>query len=110
MRTPVAPFADWPVQSFDPLVGFFWYAQPAAFISQSVIRHGSLDVIERQNDLMDQVLAARADEIRAAGGLFILNDWRSVRSYDQDARARQRERMKARPAGYARRTVIVVDP
>jgi hypothetical protein len=107
---PKAPFSDWPVQHFDPLVGFFWFARPAAFVSQSIASHGSLAVIERQNDLMDQVLSARAEEIRAAGGLLVFNDWRSVRSYDQDARARQRERMRARPSGYSRRTIIVVDP
>jgi hypothetical protein len=91
-------------------VGFFWYANPAAFVSQSVASHGSLAVIDRHNDLLDQVLRAKDDEIRAAGGIFVFNDWRSVRGYDQDARARQRERMRARPTGYSRRTIIVADP
>jgi hypothetical protein len=59
---------------------------------------------------MDRVLQARGDEVRAAGGLFVFNDWRSVKGYDQNARARQRVRMKARNPGYARRTMIVVDP
>lgn len=110
MTAPLAPFDTWPVQWFDPLVGYFWYTRPAAFVSQSTTSHGSFEVIERQNDLLDQVLTARADEIKAAGGIFVFNDWRSVRSYDADARARQRERMKARLPGYSRRTVIVVDP
>jgi hypothetical protein len=107
---PQPPFAQWPVQHFDPKVGFYWYAQPATFVSQSVATHGSIEVIDRQNDTMDRVLQAREAEIRAAGGLLVFNDWRSVKTYDLDARARQRERMRARPAGYSRRTVIVVDP
>lgn len=105
---PRPPFAEWPVQHFDPLIGFFWYAHPAAFVSQSVVAHGSRALVERQNDLLDRVLAGRADEIHAHGGILILNDWRSVTGYDQDARARQRARMEARPAGYARRTIIIV--
>lgn len=110
MNLPAAPFDAWPVQHHDPLVGYFWYAHPCAFVSQSTVTHGSYEVIERQNDLMDLVLARKTDEVRAAGGIFVLNDWRSVKSYDQDARARQRERMKARAPGYSRRVVIVVNP
>ncbi len=107
---PEPPFAEWPLQRFDPLVGFYWYASPAVLVSQTVAVHGSLEVIERNNDVVDFILDAKADDIRSAGGLFVFNDWRSVKSYDQDARARQRVRMRARPSGYARRTVIVVNP
>jgi hypothetical protein len=98
------------VQQFDPMVGFYWYLEPGVFVSQSVATHGSVDVIDRQNDIMDRVLSVKAAEIQEAGGLFVFNDWRSVKSYDQAARARQRERMRARPSGYSRRTVIIVDP
>jgi hypothetical protein len=98
------------VQQFDPLVGFYWYLRPAVFVSQSVATHGSVEVIDRQNDILDRLLAAKAAEIQEAGGVFVFNDWRSVKGYDQAARARQRERMRARPSGYSRRTVIVVDP
>lgn len=107
---PSSPFAAWPVQHYDPLVGFYWYLQPAVFVSQTVALHGSVEVIDRQNDIMDRVLQTRGDEVREAGGLFVFNDWRSVKTYDQNARARQRVRMKARTQGYARRTMIVVDP
>ena len=96
------------MQHFDPLIGFFWYAHPAAFVSQSVVAHGSRDVVERQNDPLDRVLAVRAAEIYSHGGILIFNDWRCVTGYDQDARASQRARMEARAAGYARRTIIIV--
>ena len=108
--SPDPPFGDWPVQHFDPLVGFYWCMRPAMLVSQSVVPHGSIEVIDRHNDIVDRVLAQRAPEIEVAGGLFMFNDWRSVRTYDQGARARQRERMQSRRPGYARHTVIVVDP
>lgn len=109
-RQPTAPFADWPVQYFDPRVGFYWYVRPAAIVVQSVIGHGNVEAIDVQNDIVDRILEACPTEIRAAGGLLILCDWRTVKTYDQDARARQRVRMDARAPGYSRRTIIVVEP
>lgn len=105
---PVAPFATWPVQHFEPNVGFYWYLPSGTFIAQSVATHGSVDVIDRHNDVLDRLLKTRAEEIAEKGGLYILFDWRSVQGYDREARLRQRERMQARTTGYARRTVIVV--
>jgi hypothetical protein len=108
--TPAAPFSDWPVQHFEPRAGFYWYTEPAALVSQSIVPHGSADAIAAHNDVVDQVLARRADAIRAAGGLLIFCDWRSVKGYDIEARALQRDRMSARPHGYARRTILVIEP
>jgi hypothetical protein len=109
-RRPVEPFAAWPVQYLEPSVGFYWYFEPATLICQSFAPHGTLEVIDRHNDVVDRVLARHRKEIQAAGGLFMLFDWRSVQGYDQDARARQRERMQARGKTYARRTVVVIHP
>jgi hypothetical protein len=109
-RRPVDPFATWEVQHFEPSVGFYWYVRPATLICQSIVERGTLDVIDRHNDVVDRVLANCQADITASGGLFMLFDWRSVRTYDQDARARQRERMKARGSTYARRTVIAIHP
>lgn len=109
-RAPVEPFAAWPVQYVEPIVGFYWYLEPATLICQSFAEHGSLEVIDRHNDVVDRVLARHRKAIEAAGGLFMLFDWRSVQGYDQDARARQRERMQARGKTYARRTVVVIHP
>jgi hypothetical protein len=107
---PVAPFATWPVQYVEPSVGFYWYVEPATLICQSYAEHGTFEVIERHNDVVDRVLARHRKAIEAAGGLFMIFDWRSVTGYDQDARARQRERMQARAKSYARRTVVVIHP
>ncbi len=107
---PVAPFADWPVQFFLPDHGFYWYAQPAAVVCQSVLSYATIAIVDEHNDVLDGVLAARQDEIGAAGGLFIFNDWRSIRGFAPGARSRMQERMNARRRGYARRTVVVVNP
>ena len=109
-REPVAPFAAWPVQYVEPSVGFYWYFEPATLVCQSYAEHGTLEVIDRHNDVVDRILARHRKAIAAAGGLFMLFDWRSVQGYDQDARARQRERMQAREKAYARRTVVVIHP
>jgi hypothetical protein len=85
---PVAPFAGWPVQYVEPSVGYYWYLEPATLICQSYAPHGSFEVIERHNDLVDRVLARHRKSIEAAGGLFMLFDWRSVRGYDTLTRAR----------------------
>jgi hypothetical protein len=107
---PQPPFDSWPVQFFDPRYGFAWYIEPAILVTQSVEKHGSLAVINLFNDVVDEILELRAESIRAARGLFFFYDWRSVESYDSDARIRQTERMRRRPSGYNRRTVIVVSP
>ena len=109
-REPVAPFATWPVQHVEPSVGFYWYVEPATLICQSHAEHGTIEVIDRHNDVVDRILARHRKAIEAAGGLFMIFDWRSVQGYNQDARARQRERMQAREKTYARRTVVVIHP
>jgi hypothetical protein len=109
-EAPVAPFTTWHVQHSEPGLGFYWYLRPGTLVCQTVVAHATVEVIDRHNDVVDAILAARGDEIRASGGLFMVFDWRSVKTYDQGARARQRERMKARGDTYARRTVIALQP
>jgi hypothetical protein len=75
-----------------------------------VISFATLSVVEDHNDLLDGVLAAREDEVEATGGLLIFNDWRSLRSFAPGARSQMQKRMSARKGGYARRTVVVVNP
>ena len=109
-RLPLAPFAGWPVQIFDERIGFIWYARPAAFVTQSVVEHGSLEALHLMNDYMDQVIAARPEELALAGGLLVFHDWRTIRTYDKAARTQQVERMRRRAKGYSRGAVVVVAP
>lgn len=98
------------MQFFDANLGFAWYCEPAALVVQTVVEHGTLEAVEALNDLIDRVLAARSRELRAIGGLLLFHDWRTLKTYDKEARERQFARMRARPTGYARRTVIVILP
>jgi hypothetical protein len=107
---PQPPFSTWPVQFFVPNVGFYWYATPAAFVSHALCRHGTVEMVDAHNDLLDEVLAARNAEIQRAGGILIFSDWRSISTFAPGARSRQQERMRRRGRGYARRTIIVVNP
>ncbi len=107
---PAAPFEQWPIQHEEPRVGYYWYVAPSVLICQSTAVNGSVEVVDRHNDVVDRMLATRHQEILADGGLFLLFDWRSVLSYEQEARARQRERMQAREDGYSRHTVVVLNP
>jgi hypothetical protein len=108
--SPLPPFGDWPVQFFDAGLGFAWYCEPAALVFQTVVEHGSLEAVEALNNVIDRVLVARRAELRAAGGLLLFHDWRTLKGYDKEARELQFARMRARPTGYARLTVIVIMP
>ena len=107
---PRPPFNTWSVQHFVADVGFYWYAEPAAFVSQALCRHGTIEIVDAHNDLLDAVLAARGAEIQRAGGLLIFSDWRSITTFETGARSRQQERMRRRGRAYARRTIVVVNP
>lgn len=109
-EAPLPPFSTWPVQLFLPEHGFYWYVRPAAVICQCVIPNATVKVVDEHNDVLDRVLSVRRDEVRQAGGLLIFNDWRSIRTFAPGARSRMQERMKARERGYARRTVVVMNP
>ncbi|HVU02867.1 MAG TPA: hypothetical protein VHE30_14000, partial [Polyangiaceae bacterium] len=107
---PVPPFADWPVQLFLPDHGFYWYAHPAALVCQTVHSYATVAIVDAHNDVLDGVLRTRSAEIRAAGGILIFNDWRSIRGFAPGARSRMQERMNARERGYARKTVVTIHP
>ncbi|HEU4537596.1 MAG TPA: hypothetical protein VFS00_25930 [Polyangiaceae bacterium] len=105
---PLAPFDAWPVQVFDPAFGFAWYVSPATFVSQATTEQGTLASVIALHDLIDGLLAAKAAEVRAAGGLLVLHDWRLLRGYDRDAGVAFVERVTRREPGYLRRAVVAV--
>ena len=107
---PRGPFADWPVQAYDPVFGFAWYASPAAFVSQADIAQGTAEAAECVQRWIDLVLRERNDEVRAAGGLFVFHDWSGVGGYTSEARKLYLARMRARPANYLRHSVTCIRP
>lgn len=106
--SPRAPFDRWPIQAFDPAFGFAWYARPAVFVTQAMVEKGTLEGAQRVQGWLDLVLEHRADEIRAAGGVFVLHDWTAVAGYTSEGRQHYLARMRARPHDYLRHSVTCV--
>jgi hypothetical protein len=80
---PGAPFAGWPrQQGGGSPYGFVWYTRPAALVSQTTVSHGTLAASMMTENLMDRVLDRNRAEIVAAGGMLVLYDLRSVRTFD----------------------------
>ena len=102
---PRAPFDRWPVQAFDPSFGFCWYTQPATFVTQLAIGHGTLASARFIQDHIDLVLEHRAEEVTSAGGLLVIHDWRAASGYDAEARREFMERLRLRPRSYLRHAV-----
>lgn len=80
---PMAPFAGWPRQQggTNPY-GFVWYTRPAAFVTQATVTHGTLSSSMMTENVMDRVLDRTRAEVGAAGGMLVLYDWRTVRTFD----------------------------
>jgi hypothetical protein len=105
MAAPRPPFDRWPVQAYDPSFGFAWYTQPATFVTQLTVEHGTLACARFIQDHIDLVLEHRSEDVASAGGLLIVHDWRAAASYDLEARREFIERMRARPRSYSRHAV-----
>jgi hypothetical protein len=106
---PPRPFANWPIQLHDPRFGFAWYASPAVFVSCVVVEHGEAGTAEGLNDALDHIVETRAREIKAAGGLLVVQDFRMVKTYSSESRQVYVERMKRRPRGYSRGVFVAIE-
>tara|TARA_B100001750_G_scaffold146202_1_gene116787 strand:+ start:1627 stop:2046 length:420 start_codon:yes stop_codon:yes gene_type:complete len=89
-------------------LGYVWYTQPATLVNQVHLGRAGLDGVQRLHDLIDEVIARRADEFRPHGGLLMIHDWRLVSGYESDARKEYLERMRSREPGYLRGAVAIV--
>jgi hypothetical protein len=103
------PFDEWPVHHVDPNYGYVWYCGGGLVISQVTVSHATREAAAAYHRFEEGVLRDHADEFTAAGGLFAIHDWRTIKSYDAEARAVWQERMRARPRGYLRGSVVCVD-
>jgi hypothetical protein len=81
-----SPFDTWPLESHDASYGFRWYREPAILIDHLTATHGTVEVVRAMHASLDATLAEHRTSIEAAGGLFIIGDWRHVTSYDPAAR------------------------
>jgi len=98
---PRIPFAEWPLQAVLS-AGFVWYTAPGVLVTQAQVEHASLEHTRAMTVLVDAVLKAKADDLAALGGLLIIHDWRTVKSWDPEVRQHLVQRAKDRPAGLVR--------
>ena len=101
-----SPFDRWPVQHDDPRYGYAWYCGRGLIVSQTTVSHGSKEAAYAYHDYEGTILRLHAEEIAAAGGLFVIHDWRTLATYDTEARRVWQERMKSRKKGYLRGSVV----
>jgi len=94
---PAPPFAGWPLQRGGTNVfGFCWYTRPVAFVSQATVVHGTRSSSMMTENLMDRVVDRNRAEITAGGGLLVMYDWRSVRTFDTEVIRYYIDRVAAR--------------
>lgn len=103
-----APFDRWPVQHQDSHYGYAWYCGNGMIVSHIVATHGTAAAANSYHDFEERVLRERAADCAKAGGLFVIHDWRAMETYDAEARRIWQERMRARPKGYLRGSVVCV--
>lgn len=105
---PAAPLDRWPLQLHVADFGYFWFGQPAVLVDQTLHAHATERDATLIHDVVDQVLVDRKEEVEAAGGLFVVHDWRSLETYGGDARRTFMARMRRRKPGYLRGAVAVL--
>jgi hypothetical protein len=78
------------------------------FICHLVVTAGDSAAATGINDALDHVIDVCAADIKKAGGLLVLQDFRSALSYDSLARQIYLERLKQRPRGYSRGVYVAI--
>jgi hypothetical protein len=102
------PFDRWTIQHQDDRYGYAWYCGNALIVSHITREHGSVAAARAYHDYEERMLREHADDCERCGGLFVIHDWRAMETYDADARRVWQERMRARPKGYLRGSVVCV--
>jgi hypothetical protein len=108
MLAPKPPFDHWNVQHFDPHYGYAWYCGEGLIVSHITVAHSTIDSARAYHAFEGAILRDRAVELQRAGGLFVIHDWRAMEGYDGDGRQFWQARMRERPKGYLRGSVVCV--
>jgi hypothetical protein len=99
------------VHAFHSDYGFAWYcSRERALITQTTVTQGRPAGGRVLSDWIDVALQEDDAGIRAAGGLLLFHDFRSLISYEPATRSLIESRIKERRSGYSRRTIMVVRP
>jgi hypothetical protein len=105
---PQPPFSDWPVE-ITLAAGYVWYTEPAVFVTQAHIAHGTkLDMLA-MGERIDTVMRLRKAELARHRGLLVIHDWRNLKTWDPAARQALIDRSIARGRGLVRAYVIAID-
>jgi hypothetical protein len=83
---PSPPFDRWPVHVRDPSYGFTWFVEPNIMVDHLTVAEGTEEMVAAMHRTLDKLLASRGDSIERSGGLRVVADWRSVRTYTSGAR------------------------
>lgn len=102
------PFDRWKVQHRDDRYGYAWYCGKAIIVSHITATHGSRAAAISYHEYEERMLTEHADDFARYGGLFVIHDWRAMVTYDAEARKVWQERIRARPKGYLRGSVVCV--
>jgi hypothetical protein len=102
------PFDRWSIQHQDDHYGYAWYCGDGLIVSHITTAYGTIAAAESYHDFEDRVLRERADDCKRCGGLFVIHDWRAMETYDADARRFWQQRIRERPKGYLRGSVVCV--
>jgi hypothetical protein len=106
---PASPLNRWVVHVHEPAFGYFWFfEEKLTVVTQTTIPHGTLAAVDPFLLLMDAVVVRAGKRLAAGESLQIVHDWRSMQGYDAAARLRLAERIRSRPKGYVRGTILVV--
>lgn len=90
-------------------MGHAWYvASVGAFVSQTQVSRATVRGALTLSGWVDTCLAMDRARLAELGGLLIFHDFRSLDTYEAEARLAMTERIKARPRGYARQTVLLI--
>lgn len=105
---PLPPLDRWAIQHRDDHYGYAWYCGNGVIVSQVTVKHGSAAAARAYHDYEERILRDKAEELAQSGGLFVIHDWRAMETYDADARKIWQERMRDRPKGYLRGSIVCV--
>lgn len=102
---PQSPLADWPVQHTIS-AGYIWYTEPGALVTQAHVAHVTRSDTLEMTRCVDTILRVRQAELSKLGGLLILHDWRSLKTWDNASRQLILDRLRDRSPKELRTVII----
>lgn len=100
------PFDTWPAEHFDPHFGYAWYCGRGIVVAHMTITHGTEEGSNAYHDFESSVVDGHAEDVRRYGGLFVIHDWRTMASHEAAARRAWQDRMRDKPKGYLRGSIV----